>query len=139
MFRTYQTNVTKDSLKWWLWSVMRYLSIYKSSFIWPRSGLCHTEVSNPKFSNYCLFFTPQLKNCCTFFWYELDPNLKLIWKGIALKFNIGGINVEKNIPSTSKLTAKLTYNNNNKVFCTWRKLKSSTFTPPLLKLSARCI
>ena len=28
------------------------------------------------------------------FWYELDPKVKLFWKGNAMKLKIGGVNVE---------------------------------------------
>ena len=52
-----------------------------------------------------------------------------------MKFKIGGVNVEKVLFFTPKMTSKLTYNTKMYVFLR-KKLKSSTFTPPILNFIA---
>ena len=83
------------------------------------------------------FFTTQLQIPTTFFWYELDPKLKLLWKGNTMKFKIGGVNDKKVLFfSTPKMTSKLTYETNLYFFPKKKLKKNSTFTPSILNFIA---
>ena len=81
----------------------------------------------------CQNFVLQIR--IIFFWYVLDPKLKLFWKHHAMKFIIGGVNVEKVYFFYHKNPLKVNLKQVNYFFL-MKKLKSSTFTPPILNFIA---
>ena len=86
-----------------LWTIQIYLPYFLSWCILqlPRVGLVSpiSEVTTQRFQTQhfpirAVCLPLDFKSPVLFFWYELDPKLKLFWKGNAMKFKIGGVNVE---------------------------------------------